>query len=88
MSYTSPSPEKVCPRCKESWPLTLAFYRRIKASGRERWQSWCRACEAEWLADKRASMSVAVEVNNVKATWREHLVRLMQANGLEIPPDL
>jgi hypothetical protein len=42
--------EKRCPRCREIWPLTPEFFRRIV---NKRWQSYCRACEAEWVAEKR-----------------------------------
>jgi len=50
---------KRCPRCREKWPLEPDFFRRIRASGRIRWQSWCRACEAEWIAQKRKKDAVA-----------------------------
>lgn len=53
--------EKRCPRCGDDWPLTEEFYRRIKSCGRERWQSFCRACEAEWVAEKRAAARAAEE---------------------------
>lgn len=48
--------EKCCPRCKEEWPVNPDFYRRIASKGRQRWQSWCRACEAEWVALKRKAV--------------------------------
>lgn len=46
--------QKRCPRCRERWPKDEEFFRSLHdRKGHTRLQSWCRACEAEWVADKR-----------------------------------
>ena len=39
--------EKQCLRCKEFWPPDPEFFYRDKDSY-DGWQSWCKACSAEF----------------------------------------
>jgi len=48
--------EKTCPKCKETWPLTLAFWNLQYRNGvLKGWQSYCRACGMEHFAGYRKS---------------------------------
>ena len=44
--------EKLCTRCREWWPCDVEFFRLDRPGV---WHSWCRACEAERIAERRAA---------------------------------
>jgi len=44
--------ERRCPRCGEWWPATTEFFRYRARSGVPL-VSYCRACEVEWVRERR-----------------------------------
>jgi hypothetical protein len=51
---------KRCSHCGELWPLTLDFYHLMRKAGCPiRWQTWCRACIAEWARARTGRADVS-----------------------------
>jgi hypothetical protein len=54
-------PDKVCTKCRESWPADLEFFRRQpKPRQPNRLAPWCRACESEQRRSARAIATAAI----------------------------
>ncbi len=52
--------EKVCSRCSEAWPADDEFFRLQPRQGQPaRLAPWCRACESDHAAAKRAIAKAA-----------------------------
>lgn len=54
--------EKTCARCGDDWPADAEFF-RVRGEGTDSkattYMPWCRACEAEQKAEKRAAVAPA-----------------------------
>lgn len=45
--------ERRCPRCRQFWPEDAEFFSPATKRGRPTWFPWCRACKAEYDAERR-----------------------------------